>query len=592
MKKFTKLFLAFVMAMGALSVFAAEHYVYYDGTFTNPQVWAWNETENCALSPVWPGDDMVKKDGKWYWELPAGKSLPKTIIIHQGNDLRVGPHAEGHLDYVDKATYHQDGTYSADPTIPIISVTPESGTIFKEGESIEVSLTATLDATIYYTTDGTVPTTESAVYTESLELTETTTLNVLAVTDQGKTATQTYIYTKMPNPGERESGPQLNTKYYQVNPNGQVGTRTTKNMKFTLIPEKSVKVAENALKNWDEKDMIAQGVARDICQAFKGNHEWPYMDSYAIYASYDNDYLYLAVQFVYTVWGYNAAGADLLPDQAKPYNFDGRMMWAFDLSPVAEFDGYINGAYAIWNNEKAPAGAKFENGVDAVWIGSSKPSVGTPGFFLPTPDGHASYDGKYCKGTSGVEYGYLDGLISSVKNIYGQSKFGYNPAALEGNTGFIDFKAKVSEINKTIPTTAHTVYEWKFPLSLLGITADYIDEYGIGVMYLDIYGSSPVGGTPYDPSYFDNAKGTHSIDVSTSKEKEDEDKITYAPARIGKLLKPADPNKPSTDTPIEEVEAEDDPAEYFTITGVQVDEPIEGQVIIERRGSKVVKKVY
>lgn len=58
-------------------------------------------------------------------------------------------------------------------------------------------------------------------------------------------------------------------------------------------------------------------------------------------------------------------------------------------------------------------------------------------------------------------------------------------------------------------------------------------------MYIDVYGSSPVGGTP-----------------------------------------------------IEEVEAEEGPAEYFTITGVQVDEPIEGQVIIERRGSKVVKKVY
>lgn len=46
------------------------------------------------------------------------------------------------------------------------------------------------------------------------------------------------------------------------------------------------------------------------------------------------------------------------------------------------------------------------------------------------------------------------------------------------------------------------------------------------------------------------------------------------------------------DTPIDEVEAEEGPAEYFTITGVQVNEPIEGQVIIERRGSKVVKRVY
>jgi hypothetical protein len=85
-------------------------------------------------------------------------------------------------------------------------------------------------------------------------------------------------------------------------------------------------------------------------------------------------------------------------------------------------------------------------------------------------------------------------------------------------------------------------------------------------------------------------------------EKEDEDVITYAPARIGKLLKPSSPEAPDgptgstpdegTDTPIDEVEAEEGSAEYFTITGVQVSEPIEGQVIIERRGSKVVKKVY
>lgn len=73
-------------------------------------------------------------------------------------------------------------------------------------------------------------------------------------------------------------------------------------------------------------------------------------------------------------------------------------------------------------------------------------------------------------------------------------------------------------------------------------------------------------------------------------------------ARIGKLLKPSSPEAPDgptgstpdegADTPIDEVEAEEGPAEYFTITGVQVSEPIEGQVIIERRGSKVVKKVY
>ena len=580
MRKFTKLFLAFVMAMGALSVFAAEHYVYFDGTYAKPKVWAWNDDENCTTSGSWPGDAMTKKDGKWYWEVPAGKSLPTQIIFSDGGQT-------ADLPYVDKATYHQDGSYTEfiDPTIPNVTANPASGAFFNNGESITVTLEVSMEATIYYTTDGTEPTKESAIYSEPLEFTESTTLKTLAVTADGKEKAQSFSYSKMPAPGEQVSKPILETNYYKVNPNGQVGTNRTVDMSFDKTLSYRYK-AVNAMKNWTEKDLIAQGVARDVCQAIKGTHERPVIDSYSIYASYDDEYLYLGLQTVYLV--YDIGGEGKQPGESKPYNANGRLMWAFDLSPIKEFDGYINGTAAIWNQDN-PAGqrvgAKFENGVDAVWIGSSQPGVPTPGFFIPTPDGHASTDSKYCKSASGVDYGCYDGLLPHITSIYGQNKFGYNTSALKGNTGFVNLKSEVA-------ADAHTFYEWKFPLSLLGITKEYIEEYGIGVMYLDIYGSSPVGGIPYDPSYFDNVKQPYSMDPSTSKEKEDEDKITYAPARIGKLLKPADPEKPGADTPIEEVEAEEGPAEYFTITGVQVDEPIEGQVIIERRGSKVVKKVY
>ena len=580
MKKFTKLFLVFVMAMGALSVFAAEHYVYFDGTYAKPKVWAWNDDENCTTSGSWPGDAMTKKDGLWYWEVPAGKSLPTQIIFSDGGQT-------ADLPYVDKATYHQDGSYTEfiDPTIPNVTANPASGAFFNDGESITVTLEVSMEATIYYTTDGTEPTKESAIYSEPLEFTESTTLKTLAVTADGKEKAQSFSYSKMPAPGEQVSKPILETNYYKVNPNGQVGTNRTVDMSFDKTLGYRYK-AVNAMKNWTEKDLIAQGVARDVCQAIKGTHERPVIDSYSIYASYDDEYLYLGLQTVYLV--YDIGGEGKQPGESKPYNANGRLMWAFDLSPIKEFDGYINGTAAIWNQDN-PAGqrvgAKFENGVDAVWIGSSQPGVPTPGFFIPTPDGHASTDSKYCKSASGVDYGCYDGLLPHITSIYGQNKFGYNASALKGNTGFVNLKSEVA-------ADAHTFYEWKFPLSLLGITKEYIEEYGIGVMYLDIYGSSPVGGTPYDPSFFDNVKKEYSMDESTSKEKEDEDKITYAPARIGKLLKPADPDKPGADTPIEEVEAEEGPAEYFTITGVQVNEPIEGQVIIERRGSKVVKKVY
>lgn len=108
-----------------------EHYVYYDGTFSAPQVWAWiDDNTNCTTAGKWPGDNMTKKNGKWYWAVPSGKSVPKQIIIHEG-DNRIGG---GNLNYVDKATYHQDGSYTSiveDPTPqkPSITINPNGGTV-------------------------------------------------------------------------------------------------------------------------------------------------------------------------------------------------------------------------------------------------------------------------------------------------------------------------------------------------------------------------------------------------------------------------------------------------------------------------------
>lgn len=108
-----------------------EHYVYYDGTFSAPQVWAWIDSNtNCTAAGSWPGDNMTKKNGKWYWAVPSGKSVPKQIIIHEGENKIGG----GDLNYVDKATYHQDGSYTSkvdDPTPqkPSVTINPNGGTV-------------------------------------------------------------------------------------------------------------------------------------------------------------------------------------------------------------------------------------------------------------------------------------------------------------------------------------------------------------------------------------------------------------------------------------------------------------------------------
>ena len=545
-----------------------DHYVYYDGTFSNPAVWAWTDSSNCTSKGSWPGDNMTKKDGKWYWEVPSGKDVPTMIIISENGGDKIGGKD---LQYVDKATYHQDGTYTQDqptPTKPVVTANPAS-TSFTDDVTVTLSATPA-GSKIYYTDNGATPTTSSTEYVTSFTLTKTTTIKAFAVASdgtQGDVATFTYTKGDTPTPPTPPTpGNNLITDYYKVNHLG-FGTERTVNI--------SGHPASSALTNWSPSDMIAQGVARDVAQAFKGLHERPIVDSYAIYASYDNDNLYLGVQFVYTVW--DAGGEGKQPGESKPYNMDGHMIWAFDLDPNKSFDGYINGTGPIWNDTQK--GAKFNNGVDHVLMLSTKPQVNNFTFFKPTADGHASYDAEYCIAKpAGVAYGYTDGLLSSIDKIWGQP-LGGDPEALKGNTGFVDLKGEIAE-------SAHTFYEFKIPLSLLGITKDYIKNTGIGVMYIDKYGTSPVGGTPYDPSYFDNVKDEYSYGDNTSAEKEDEDIITYSPARVGKggtsgINGIGGDNAADMNAPVE----------YFNLQGVRVNTIEEPGIYIKRQGKKAEKVI-
>lgn len=545
---------------------SGDHYVYFDGTkFAQPQVWAWTDTENCTTAGTWGGDDMTKKDGKWYWEVPSGKPVPTMIIIHEG-DNKIGG---GDLVYVDKATYHQDGSYTEagdDPTPakPVVTISPNGGR-FTSTQSVTLSVNPST-ASIYYTIDGSNPTASSTKYTGAFTLSSTATVKAVGIGADnvaGDVVSATFTKTENPDP---VPGDNLITDYYKVNPNGQAGSNRTVNMTF------SGQKSTSALSNWTEADLIAQGVARDVAQAYKGNHEYPVVDSYALYAAYDNENLYIGIQYVYTVW--DLYGDGKLPSQAKPYNFDGKLCLAFDLDPNVSFDGYINGQYPIWM-DNGMVGAKYNNGVDAVFMASTKPGVGTPGFFISTADGHASYASAYCKTFTGA-YGYADGLLPSISAVYGQAEFNGDPEDLKGNDGFVDLRSEISD-------EAHTFYELKLPLSMLGITESYIRNNGIGVMTVDIYGNSPHGGVPYDPSYFDNVKESYSQDGSSSKEKEDEDIITYAPARIGHISAGID------DIFGDEAENLDAPVEYYNLQGMRVSEPSAPGLYIRRQGKNVEK---
>jgi len=86
-----------------------------------------------------------------------------------------------------------------DVTAPVVSANPTSGTFYN---SVDVTLSATDDTdpspTIYYTTDGSTPTTSSTVYTSLITITADTTLSFIATDSSGNTSavsTENYVIT-------------------------------------------------------------------------------------------------------------------------------------------------------------------------------------------------------------------------------------------------------------------------------------------------------------------------------------------------------------------------------------------------------------
>lgn len=320
--------------------------------------------------------------------------------------------------------------------------------------------------------------------------------------------------------------PSLETAYYKTNPNNQYGSQKTINMSFTNGR------STTAFEHWSAEDIIAQGVARDIAQAIKGKHERPVIDTYALFAAYDDNNLYLGWQMVYTVW--DKYGEGYQPGESKPYNMDGRLMIALDVDPTVSVDGTLTDGNTIWDADGQYN--TFDNGADRFFLGSTKPGVGQPSIFAPLASGKISYtDPLSCKAFDRNGYGYQDGLHPAITEIWGQEQFEYDPTALEGEDGFVDLR-KHADVK--LEDSAHTFYEIKIPLSDLGITKQNIIDNGIGVMIIDTYGQGAIGSLPYDPTVFDNVKTAYSKDPSSSMEKEDKDIFTYAMARVGKPAGP------------------------------------------------------
>jgi hypothetical protein len=125
------------------------------------------------------------------WSTPEDYNTSKMWTLSSGDGLKTV-----YVKFQDGAG-NWSGAFSDSITLqtiaPITTASPEGGT-YTSAQS--VTLTANKPATIYYTTDGSTPTTSSPVYSSPISITTTTTLKFFAIDLAGnREGVKTEIYT-------------------------------------------------------------------------------------------------------------------------------------------------------------------------------------------------------------------------------------------------------------------------------------------------------------------------------------------------------------------------------------------------------------
>jgi len=168
--------------------------------------WEMRVKKNTGISQdgvwqVWYDGVMVRNDSAIQWNSQSGTSPGWNTVEFGGNmDNPGGSFANQWIAYDDivvsttaiPANY-VIGEGTADTTAPSTTANPAGGT-FTSAQN--VTLTANETATIYYTTNGSTPTTSSAVYSSPINISSTTTLKFFAKDTAGNSeAVKTQTYT-------------------------------------------------------------------------------------------------------------------------------------------------------------------------------------------------------------------------------------------------------------------------------------------------------------------------------------------------------------------------------------------------------------
>lgn len=168
-------------------------------------LYAWNGSTEFLGG--WPGTsfsnlETVEIDGATYYYTYFDTETVNVIFNDnsgQTADIK-NITSDAYFKYNGGTSYEKLDLNPNLPKKPSVTANPVSGTRFNE--SITVVLTANPDVPIYYTTDGTTPSTKSTVYKNGLTFNDNTTLKTYVENENGSNVqTFTYIKTDMSTEG-------------------------------------------------------------------------------------------------------------------------------------------------------------------------------------------------------------------------------------------------------------------------------------------------------------------------------------------------------------------------------------------------------
>ena len=318
---------------------------------------------------------------------------------------------------------------------------------------------------------------------------------------------------------------------YATNPQGKIGVKKT----ITI---------DGSYSDWSSDMLIAQGAAWDVANHYKGGHENCVLDTYALYAAWDDNNLYVAWQMVNTTDTWAREGDGPLSDGGRVLDVPLILALSVDPSSTSMSNKNTNGD-PIWGRKM---GLTFNQHVDHLLYMSGKVGNGTPGMFTAVDaQGNTNYtNGLKTFKDNGIEYKMSEGNVCD--SIIGLNYSKDTSDVYSNDSDWVDYKTFKGS-SGTHNTKYDSFYEIKIPLSTLGINSSYIENNGIGAMVVATRGESGLDCIPFDDTMLDNATGSYGSDASTSHEKDDEDVITSSFARIGNLGGSTPVTQPTTAKP-------------------------------------------